>query len=76
MMTHLRQGDQVRIDITDTTDPDFDHYHGRLGTVVETLSDNASEMTGDARDDVLYRVEFDDGKQQDFRWRDLRPAPE
>lgn len=55
MMTHLRQGDRVRIDIIDTTDPDFDHYHGRLGTVVETLSDDASEMTGDDRDNVLYR---------------------
>lgn len=49
-MAHLRQGDRVRIDITDTTDPDFDHYHGRLGTVVETLSDDASEMTGETFD--------------------------
>jgi ribosomal protein L21E len=75
-MTHLEQGDQVRIDIPDVHDPDFDRYHGRLGTVIKTLSDDADEITGDDRDNVIYRVEFEGGKHQDFRWRDLRPITE
>ena len=72
----LEQGTEVRVDIPDRDDPDFDAYHRRCGTVIERLTDNASELTGDDRDDVLYRVEFDDGKRQDFRWRNLRPATE
>ena len=72
----LEQGTEVRVDIPDRTDPDFDAYHRRCGTVVERLTDNASKLTGDDRDDVLYRIEFDDGSTQDFRWRDLRPASE
>jgi hypothetical protein len=40
------------------------------------VEENASELTGDDRDDVLYSVEFDDGERQDFRWRDLRPITE
>ena len=70
------EDDRVRVDIPDKTDPDFDQYHGRCGTVVETIIDDASKATGDNRDDVLYRVKFEDGSAQDFRWRDLRPTPE
>jgi len=72
----LEQGTEVRIDIPDRTDPDFERYHRCCGTIVAIVEDDASELTGDARDDVLYRIEFDDGSTQDFRWRDLRPASE
>jgi hypothetical protein len=72
----FEQGTKVRVDIPDTADPDFKRYHRCCGTIVRIIEDNASELTGDDRDDVLYRVEFDDGEQHDFRWRDLRPAPE
>lgn len=75
-MTHLEQGDRVRIDIPDVHDPEFDRYHGRTGTVAKTLSDDAGELTGDNRDDVLYRIKFEDDTTQDFRWRDLRPITE
>lgn len=72
----LEQGTEVRVDIPDKTDPDFERYHRRCGTIVATVKDDVSELTGDDRDNVLYRVEFDDGEQQDFRWRDLRPVTE
>jgi hypothetical protein len=72
----LEQGTEVRVDIPDKTDPDFERYHRRCGTIVAIVEDDASELTGDDRDDVLYRVEFNDGEQQDFRWRDLRSISE
>jgi len=72
----LEQGTEVRVDIPDTTDPDFEQYHRRRGTIVAIVEDDAGKLTGDDRDDVLYCVEFNDGEQQDFRWRDLRPITE
>jgi hypothetical protein len=72
----LNEGTEVRVDIPDTTDPDFERYHRRCGIVVATVEDDANELTADDRDSVLYRVEFDDGEQHDFRWRDLRPVTE
>jgi len=72
----LEQGTEVQVDIPDKADPDFERYHRHCGIIVATVEDDASELTGDDRDDVLYRVEFDDGEQQDFRWRDLRPISE
>jgi hypothetical protein len=72
----LEQGTEVRVDIPDATDPDFGRYHRRCGTIVVIVEDDASELTGDDRDSVLYRVEFNDGERQDFRWRDLRPVTE
>jgi hypothetical protein len=41
--------------------------------VKNVVSDAASAVTGDERDDAHYRVQFDDGEVMDFRWRDLRP---
>jgi len=76
LMNEFSDGDQVRIDIPDKTDPDYDRYHGRHGKVVATLSDDAQDVTGDERDSVLYRVEFKSGERADFRWRDLRPPLE
>jgi len=72
-MNRFSPGDEVRIDIPDETDPDFDVYHDRHGEVVDVLEDDAGATTGDERDDVLYRIQFDDGEEMDFRWRDLRP---
>ena len=66
-------GDCVRIDIPDETDPDHDRLHARQGEIIVILEDDAGEITGDARDTVLYRVQLEDGTQTDVRWRDLRP---
>lgn len=66
-------GDRVRADLPDHTDPDHDVYHGRTGEIIEMLTDDAGTETGDERDSVLYRVEFENGEIADFRWRDLRP---
>lgn len=71
-MQRVTPGDKVRVDIPDKTDPDFETYHDRHGEVVEIIEDDASNTTADVRDDVLYRVRFDDGSTMDFRWRDLR----
>lgn len=71
-MPRFDEGDRVRVDIPDETDPDYDDFHGEHGTVVAVLEDDAGMMTGDDRDDVLYRVELDDGETVDLRWPDLR----
>lgn len=74
-MDRFEVGDRVRIDIPDTTDPDFG-LHGRVGVVTDILEDDAGQETGDIRDSHLYFGELDDGEVQHLRWRDLRPASE
>ena len=73
MVESFAEGDRVRIDIPDVTDPDHEHYHGHHGTITMVIDDDASNETGDERDARIYRVEFDDGATADFRWRDIRP---
>ena len=72
-MHRFSVGDRVRVDIPDKSDPDFETAHDRQGNVTEIIADDASDVTGDQRDNRLYRVQFDNGEQMDFRWRDLRP---
>ena len=72
-MRRFDVGDWVRIDIPDTDDPDFDRYHGQTGKIVEMIEDDAGDTTGDDRDSYLFEVEFEDGDNTHFRWRDLRP---
>lgn len=75
-MQRFDEGDRIRIDIPDTTDPDFDRYHGQYGMVIDVIGDDAGIETGDERDSCLFRVEVDDGSVVDLRWRDLRPEPD
>lgn len=65
-------GDRVRIDIPDSSDADH-RYHGNVGQVVEITEDDLSEITGDQRDDYIYRVSFDDESlgRMSFRHHDL-----
>jgi len=72
-MKRFEVGDSVRIDIPDETDPDYERLHGRHGTIVEIISDDADALTGDERDGHLFRVDLDNGATVDVRWRDLRP---
>lgn len=72
-MGQYQIGDQVRIDIPDETDPDFEEFHGQCGEVIQVLQDDAGAETGDERNNLIYRIRFSDGKTMDFRWRDLRP---
>lgn len=65
-------GDRVRIDIPNETDPDH-RYHGKNGEVIAEIPDSASSMTGNPRDDGIFRVELDVGGTVDVRSRDLRP---
>jgi len=74
-MKRFNEGDHVRVDIPDETDPDHDGYHDRIGEVVEVMEDDAGQSTGDERDSIDYLVEFRSGERMHFRWRDLRPAP-
>ncbi|CQH64711.1 uncharacterized protein HHUB_5158 (plasmid) [Halobacterium hubeiense] len=73
-MRRFDTGDSVRIDIPDETDPDHDWLHGRYGTVVEIITDDAGDVTDDEREGYLFRVELDDGETVDVRWRDIRPG--
>lgn len=72
-MQRFSKGDRVRVDIPDEKDPDHEQYHGVHGQVVAVLTDDAEAVTGDRRDDRLYRVGLNSGETADFRWRDLRP---
>lgn len=73
-MNHpLEEGDRVRIDIPDETDPDHTTLHGRPGVIVEIQNDEAGEVTGDPRDALLYSIRLDDGTETNVRWRDIRP---
>lgn len=66
------EGDRVRIDIPDQTDPDH-RYHGKNGEVVTIIPDDAGDETGDPQDSGVYRVDLDTGDTIDVRARDLRP---
>ena len=74
MTKRFDTGDRVRIDIPDETDPDHDRLHGRRGTVVNIISDDAGAVTDDEREGYLFSVELEDAETVDVRWRDLRPA--
>ena len=72
-MPAFEQGDRVRVDIPDESDPDFD-WHGEHGVVVAVIEDDADKLTGEDADSSLYRVKFEqENTQIDFRHRDLRP---
>ena len=72
-MQRFAEGDRVRVDIPDETDPDHESYHGEHGRVITVLTDDADSVTDNKRDTRLYRVALDTGEEADFRWRDLRP---
>jgi ribosomal protein L21E len=71
-MREFEEGDRVRVDIPDVTDPDHEQYHGEHGTVLALIEDDAEEVTGSEQDSTLYRVELDHEEMADFRRRDLR----
>ena len=75
-MQRFSEGDRVRVDIPDETDPDYEPFHGKHGEVLEVLEDDAGEVTGDEREGAIFTVEFETGETADFRWRDLRPPLE
>lgn len=72
-MQRFDEGERVRVNITNREDPDYD-YHRELGTVVKTVEDDVSSVTGDERDGILYFINLDEGEEICLRWRDLRPA--
>jgi hypothetical protein len=72
-MVQFSEGDRVRIDIPDESDPDYGPYHRTHGEVISTLSDDAEVVTGNEVDSELYRVSLENGETGDFRGRDLRP---
>jgi len=66
MTQQFTTGDRVRVDIPDETDPDHERYHGCHGTVSKVIEDDASIETGDERDGIIYRIEFEDGTTIDL----------
>lgn len=60
-MQRFTEGDRVRVDTPDETDPDHEVYHGKEGTVIGVPDDEAGEATGDGRDSVICRVELASG---------------
>lgn len=74
MVKRFAEGDRVRVDIPDETDPDHDRLHGESGVITEVQTDAAEEYSGDSRDNYLFFVDLDSGDTATVRWRDLRPA--
>jgi len=72
-MKRFSRGDEVRIDMPDVTDRDFEHFHDAEGTIIEVIEDDADAVTGDVRNKYVFRVMLRDGREVDVRWRDLRP---
>lgn len=72
-MPKFVEGDRVRIDIPDETDPDHEPYHGVHGRVTAILTDDVGEVTGETGESRLYRITLETGETMDFRRRDLRP---
>lgn len=70
-MSRFAEGDHVRVDLPDETDPDHDRYHGLHGTVA-VLEDDAVEVTGDNHDNYLVRIKLTNGETAELRWRDHR----
>lgn len=70
-MTQFSEGDRVRVDIPDESDPDHEQYHGEHGTVV-AIMDELGDITSNEGDATLLRVELDSGESMDFRPVDLR----
>ncbi len=66
-MENTNKGDQIRIDIPDETDPDY-QYHGKHGVIVKIISDNAGKETGDSQDSRLYRIQLESEETIDARW--------
>ena len=75
-MQGFSEGDRVRVDTPDETEPDHQTYLGEHGRVFAALSDEADSLTADEQDALLYRVVFDSGETADFRRRDWRPPIE
>jgi len=73
-MREFEAGDRVRIDIPDTSDPDYERLHGQIGKIEEILEDEAGEYSGDERDSYLFEVHTESGAIEHLRWRDLRSA--
>jgi len=42
-------------------DPDYERYHGVHGTSTEVVQDDAGAVTGDERDSLVFRMQFEDG---------------
>ncbi|MFC7229248.1 hypothetical protein N0B31_17745 [Salinirubellus salinus] len=73
MVRRFTEGDRVRLDIPDETDPDHDRLHGATGTITSITEDDAADYSGDSRDNYRFAVELDTGASVTVRWRDLRP---
>jgi len=72
-MSQYDVGDRVRIDIPDKTDPDHDQYHGEHGKITDILEDEASKLTGEQLDSIIYQIKLDNGDCIDVRHRAIRP---
>lgn len=51
-MNRFAEGDRVRVDIPDETDPGHERYHGVHGAVTDVLEDRADKMTHEGREVV------------------------
>jgi hypothetical protein len=74
-VTHLlrfNDGDCVRVDSPDETDPDHDPSHGAHGQIIDGLANDAKIITASSQDSILCRVAFETTKQADFRRWNLR----
>lgn len=72
MMQRFCGGDGVRVDIPEVDGPDFEEFHGRRGVGVDVMNDDTGRETSDVTDSAFYTVDFPDGSNLGFRWRNFR----
>jgi hypothetical protein len=46
-------------EVVDSTDPDYDELHDERCEVTEIMEDDVDSVTGDERDNALYRLSLD-----------------
>jgi len=66
-------GDRVKLLLDKERSPD-NQWHGATGEIIDIQFDDAGTVTGDTKDNFMYKIRLDDGTVPDihFRRKDLK----
>jgi len=69
----LQKGDRVKLILDKETGPNT-HLHGRTGEIIDINFDDASSVTGNSENNLMYQVKLDNGEVPElhFRRHDLK----
>lgn len=68
-----QKGDHVKLILDKERSPD-NHLHGKTGEIINVEFDDADTITGNSKDNFIYKIKLDNGKVPDihFRRHDLK----